>query len=206
MYRLFLNRRLFSGDWLSMYVNETAIVDGTGSISVTKFARLMYWTVCLCDWLTLCATAILLSRSLWFVPDSVARIWFQGTQPISGWGIEAAAYIVPLPRVKKRGLPKTTTCISVTFLNFGSYSNDPENLSCFITMLLKSIFTIVAMGCTALTLAHPALNQETTLEDLAGRDTCTGARCGGFAGIPCRSPCTTCITPGGCADCFGSCV
>lgn len=53
IHRLVLNRRLFSGDWHSMYMNETAIGDGTGSISVTKFARLMYWTVCLCDWLTL---------------------------------------------------------------------------------------------------------------------------------------------------------
>lgn len=119
-----------------------------------------------------------------------------------------STYMPPLPWKLKHAHQHLKLHLNSRYLRIhtpNSCSNKPDKQSPSIIMLLKSIFTIVAMGYTALTIAHPTSNQENTVEDLAGRDTCTGAQCGGFVGIPCESPCTTCVVPKGCADCFGYC-
>ncbi|KFX88791.1 hypothetical protein V490_07401 [Pseudogymnoascus sp. VKM F-3557] len=111
-------------------------------------------------------------------------------------------------RKDKTDLNKTTTAFQLSkpqILKIIACLDATKKSSRSITMLLKSILTIAAMGYTAFTIAHPTTNQGATLENLASRDTCSGAKCGGFVGIQCESPCTTCITPKGCADCFGYC-
>ncbi|KFZ02161.1 hypothetical protein V500_00399 [Pseudogymnoascus sp. VKM F-4518 (FW-2643)] len=87
-----------------------------------------------------------------------------------------STYMIETAIGESTGIISASKFARLIFRNLNNYSNVLEKLSPSITMLLKSIFTVVAMGYTALTIAYPTSNQETTLEDLAGRDTCTGAQ------------------------------